>query len=69
MGAAGVFSPGVPSTFHANFQAAMAFLDSLEAQCPHLQALAALRASPAYVSFIKRWKLSVYFSLRFQVRE
>ena len=27
----------------------------------------ALRDSPAYDSFLRRWKLSVYFSLRFQV--
>ena len=27
----------------------------------------ALRDGPAYDSFLKRWKLSVYFSLRFQV--
>lgn len=64
---AGVFSPGVPATFHANFQAAMGLLDSLEAQCPTNQTLSALRTSPAYTSFLKRWKLSVYFSLRFQV--
>ena len=30
-------------------------------------ALQALQDSPAYDSFLKRWKLSVYFSLRFQV--
>ncbi len=28
----------------------------------------ALRDSPAYDSFLRRWKLSVYFSLRFQVQ-
>ena len=64
---AGVFSPGMPATFHANFLAAMAFLDALEAQCPNHQALAALRASPSYTSFLRRWKLSVFFSLRFKV--
>ena len=29
--------------------------------------LQALQDGPAYDSFLKRWKLSVYFSLRFQV--
>lgn len=62
----GVFSPGVPSTFHGNFCAAMAFLDELEARCPSHEALMALRNSTAYGSFLRRWKLSVYFSLRFQ---
>jgi len=28
----------------------------------------ALRDSPAYDSYLRRWKLSVYFSLRFQVQ-
>ncbi|KAK9787882.1 hypothetical protein WJX73_008548 [Symbiochloris irregularis] len=61
-----VYSPGVPATFHANFQAAMALLDALEAQCPTAAALHALRTCPAHASFMRRWKLSVYFSLRFQ---
>ena len=34
-------------------------------KCP--AALQALQNGPAYDSFLKRWKLSVYFSLRFQV--
>ena len=29
----GVFSAGVPAAFHANYRAALAFLDGLEAYC------------------------------------
>ncbi|PRW51049.1 conserved oligomeric Golgi complex subunit 2 [Chlorella sorokiniana] len=62
----GMFSAGVPATFHANFQAAVRFLDSLEAFCTTQQQVEQLRASPAYTAWMKKWSLPVYFSLRFQ---
>ena len=46
----------------------MALLDSLEAECTSASALQNLRSCPAHASFMRRWKLSVYFSLRFQVQ-
>ncbi|KAA6427855.1 MAG: conserved oligomeric Golgi complex subunit 2-like [Trebouxia sp. A1-2] len=62
----GAFSPGVPTSFISNYRAAMQFLDQLESMCTTKTAFQALRDSPAYDSFLRRWKLSVYFSLRFQ---
>lgn len=33
LASAGVFSAGVPATFHANYRAALRFLEGLEAYC------------------------------------
>jgi len=63
----GVFSPGVPAVFLANYEAAVAFLEGLERRCTLRADVEAFRASAAVDGFLKRWKLSVYFSLRFQV--
>lgn len=62
----GAFSPGVPTSFLSNYRAAMHFLEQLEGMCTTRSTFQALRDSTAYDSFLKRWKLSVYFSLRFQ---
>lgn len=63
---AGVYSPGVPATFHTNYRAALGFLSQLEALCHSRAAVDKLRSSDAYSSFMKRWNLPVYFSLVFQ---
>lgn len=65
---AGAFSVGVPEKFVSNYQAAQAFLGRLEGLCRDRRALEALRDSDAYTAFQGRWKLSVYYGLRFQVR-
>ncbi|KAG1673266.1 hypothetical protein FOA52_002546 [Chlamydomonas sp. UWO 241] len=44
----------------------MAFLGQLEALCQGLTALDRLRGSAAYGAFLRRWNLSVYFSLLYQ---
>ncbi|EFN56656.1 hypothetical protein CHLNCDRAFT_57543 [Chlorella variabilis] len=62
----GVFSAGVPATFHANFQAALRFVDALEGYCTTQAQVEAFRGSAAYGAFMRRWNLPVYFSLRFQ---
>lgn len=62
----GVYSPGVPDTFHGNYLAAMTFLTSLESQCQTQASVAAFRECAAYATFSKRWNLPVYYSLRFQ---
>ncbi len=59
---------GVPEKFVGNYRAAQAFLGALEALCRDRRGLTALRDSDAYASFQGRWKLSVYYGLRFQVR-
>ncbi|KAL4443325.1 hypothetical protein ABPG75_011062 [Micractinium tetrahymenae] len=65
-GMPGVFSAGVPAHFHANFQAALRFIEALEGYCTQQAQVEAFRGSAAYAAFMKRWNLSVYFSLRFQ---
>ncbi|KAK9806115.1 hypothetical protein WJX72_002159 [[Myrmecia] bisecta] len=62
----GAFSPGVPTAFLANYAAAMQFLEQLEGYAATRASLEALRKSASYDAFLKRWKLPVYFSLRFQ---
>jgi len=60
------FSPGVPAAFLANYHASMKFLEGLEGYCRSLASVEAFRGCAEYTSFMKRWNLSVYFSLRFQ---
>mmetsp|Transcript_36950 Transcript_36950/g.104270 ORF Transcript_36950/g.104270 Transcript_36950/m.104270 type:complete len:768 (-) Transcript_36950:202-2505(-) len=60
------FSPGVPDAFLSNYRAAIAFIESLEGHCRSMANLEAFRSSEEYSAFMKRWNLSVYFSLRFQ---
>lgn len=64
--ATGVFSPGVPPAFHANYLATMAWLRQLEALCATRGSVERLRSSAAYTSLMRRWNTSVYFSLLFQ---
>ena len=64
----GAYSPGVPAAFLANYSAASAFLSALETTfCRTRTHVAQLRDSAAHASFLRRWKLSAYFGLRFQV--
>ena len=58
----------MPSTFLANYRAALGLLARLEAFCPGHASLAAFRGSAAHAAFLRRWKLGVYASLRFQAR-
>jgi hypothetical protein len=57
----------LPASFLANYKAAVAFLEELESYCQLASDVAAFRAAAPYDTFLRRWKLSVYFSLRFQV--
>jgi hypothetical protein len=66
---AGAFSPGVPAAFLANYSAAVRFLEALEGHCVLRTSLQQFRDCAAVETFLGRWKLSVYFSLRFQVGE
>lgn len=62
----GIFSPGNPAAFRANFQAAMRFLDGLEQYCGTAKDVDAYRSCPAYSAFMKKWNLAVYCSLLYQ---
>ncbi|KAF6251962.1 hypothetical protein COO60DRAFT_1704498 [Scenedesmus sp. NREL 46B-D3] len=65
-GMPGVFSPGNPSSFQANYQAGQALLEQLEALAGSRAAVERLRSSTAAAGWAKRWNLPVYFSLVFQ---
>ncbi|EFJ51678.1 component of oligomeric golgi complex 2 [Volvox carteri f. nagariensis] len=62
----GVFSPGVPPAFHANYLATLAWLRQLEGMCATRGSVERLRSSAAYASLMRRWNTSVYFSLLYQ---
>ena len=59
------YSPGMPHIFIKNYRAAMAFVDRLEELAPTPSSLNYFRASKHLTTYIKRWDLRVYFSLRF----
>jgi hypothetical protein len=61
-----VFGCGDPAVFLAHYTAATNLVHAVEALCPSAAALQRLRASASVGSFLKRWNLSVYFTLRFQ---
>lgn len=61
-----IFAPGLPELFHKNYSASMLFLDLFERSSRSRRELLALRASPAYADFMKRWQVNVYFKMRFQ---
>lgn len=63
---AGIFSPGVPPAFHANYLATLGWLGQLEALCATQAAVERLREGPAYAALLRRWNTSVYFSLIFK---
>ena len=59
-----IFAAGRPGVFHQNYVLATVFLTRIEALCPTLAQLTALRSHPTYSAFIKRFQLPVYFQLR-----
>ncbi|GFR52955.1 hypothetical protein Agub_g15628, partial [Astrephomene gubernaculifera] len=65
-GMPGVFSPGVPPAFHANYLALRAWLGQLEGLCATRGQVERLRGSAAYSALMRRWNTSVYFSLLYQ---
>ncbi|GIL88600.1 hypothetical protein Vretimale_19142 [Volvox reticuliferus] len=62
----GVFSPGVPPAFHANYLTTLAWLRQLEGMCATRGSVERLRSSAAYASLMRRWNTSVYFSMLYQ---
>uniref|UniRef100_A0A383VC66 COG complex component COG2 C-terminal domain-containing protein n=1 Tax=Tetradesmus obliquus TaxID=3088 RepID=A0A383VC66_TETOB len=65
-GMPGVFSPGNPAAFQANYTAGQDLLAQLEALAASRAAVERLRSSAAAAGWAKRWNLPVYFSLVFQ---
>ena len=61
-----LFSPGIPDTFRSNYAASIGFVRNLVKYCPNPNARKAYQESHAMAEFLKRWNLTVYYSLRFQ---
>ncbi|SCZ93005.1 BZ3501_MvSof-1269-A2-R1_Chr1-1g00545 [Microbotryum saponariae] len=61
-----IFAAGRPSVFHQNYVLTSAFISRIEGYCSSIPHLSALRTSPTYVDFLRRFQLPVYFQLRFK---
>ncbi|KAL1917277.1 uncharacterized protein VTP21DRAFT_4933 [Calcarisporiella thermophila] len=61
-----IFAPGIPEVFHKNYSISMSFVTNMEALCRSERSLLHFRAHPAYIDFMRRWQLPVYFQLRFR---
>jgi hypothetical protein len=59
----GLFAPGAPAAFHANYTAAMLLLGAMERLCADAGEVAELRAHPSTLDFVRRWNLPLYFQL------
>ena len=60
-----IYSPGIPDAFRENYLASIQFLKKVAVYCPQtLQK--EFQDSEAVQTFLKRWNLTVYHSLRFQ---
>lgn len=49
-----------------NYTTTQSFIAALEVLAPSLHAVTQMRNHPVYLSFQKRWQLSVYFQLRWK---
>ena len=61
-----IYSPGIPEAFHANYHASVDFLKRVEAHCPSQSLQREFQDSEAVRTFLQRWNLTVYHSLRYQ---
>lgn len=65
---ASAFSAGNPSAFREAYNSTIMFLEGLEGLCPTLGVVHSFRKHPSVTALIRRFNISVYFTLRFQVR-
>lgn len=49
-----------------NYQTTISFIQRFESLCSTVADIHRLRSSPAYIDFMKKWQLPVYFQLRFK---
>lgn len=59
-----LFFAGRPDVFHRNYTISMEFLSAFESLAPSNRAKEALHHHPSYLTFRKRWQLTVYFQIR-----
>ena len=65
---ASAFSAGNPSAFREAYNATVAFLQGLESLCPTLGVVQSFRKHSSVMALIRKFNISVYFTLRFQAR-
>lgn len=61
-----IFAAGRPDELHKHYTATHQFLTHFESYAPSIEAVIAVRDSPEYSSFERRWQLPVYFQLRWK---
>eukprot|EP01102_Stenamoeba_stenopodia_P000504 TRINITY_DN10491_c0_g1_i1.p1 TRINITY_DN10491_c0_g1~~TRINITY_DN10491_c0_g1_i1.p1 ORF type:complete len:777 (-),score=153.84 TRINITY_DN10491_c0_g1_i1:104-2434(-) len=61
-----IFAPGMPELFHKNYLITIDFIERMESYCHNRTELLHFRSHTAYVEFLKRWNLAIYFGIQFQ---
>ncbi|KGB78784.2 hypothetical protein CNBG_4622 [Cryptococcus deuterogattii R265] len=61
-----IFAAGRPDDLHKYYTTSHKFLDLLESIAPSARSVLAMRSSPSYTAFERRWQLPVYFQLRWK---
>ncbi|EJT49997.1 hypothetical protein A1Q1_00838 [Trichosporon asahii var. asahii CBS 2479] len=61
-----IFAAGRPDELHKHYTATHQFLTHFESYAPSIDAVIAVRESPEYSAFERRWQLPVYFQLRWK---
>ncbi|WVN87517.1 uncharacterized protein L203_102700 [Cryptococcus depauperatus CBS 7841] len=61
-----IFAAGRPDELHKNYTTTYRFLSLLESIAPSVRSVIAMRQSPTYLTFERRWQLPVYFQLRWK---
>lgn len=61
-----IFAAGRPDDLHKYYTTSHKFLDLLETIAPSAHNVLAMRSSPSYTAFERRWQLPVYFQLRWK---
>ncbi|WWD19735.1 hypothetical protein CI109_104199 [Kwoniella shandongensis] len=61
-----IFSAGRPDELHKHYTTTHSFISLLENLAPSSRSVTAMRSSPFYESFERRWQLPVYFQLRWK---
>ncbi|OWZ51634.1 hypothetical protein C356_02186 [Cryptococcus neoformans c45] len=61
-----IFAAGRPNDLHKYYTTSHKFLDLLESIAPSARSVLAMRSSPSYTAFERRWQLPVYFQLRWK---
>ncbi|WVQ84689.1 hypothetical protein IAT38_006844 [Cryptococcus sp. DSM 104549] len=61
-----IFAAGRPDELHKHYTTTHTFIALLETTAPSARSVLAMRHSPSYETFERRWQLPVYFQLRWK---